>query len=413
MQNSVVINEVAALGSNQRVKSMFIDKGYDVCRVAWEDTGRYHNSCWGSNISDQTLVVPNSNNKQEKNMPMIRKPNFSDATCDVDIKEFSLFVKDEDKKDDLKTMSLQSFLEQKGWFSAERDSKILVSTQACFLPLTEGCCEFGVKIYNYQTSTSDPTLACIVSSAQGTSCAPITQSYQTLYFNDNGRAKPFEAKRLEEDRKERKVQNTKPLELTKEEKQRNMLLIYHVPLKKQVKIQTRCFVDTSAYDSDSEDYYVLESAAAYDDVTLGFGSGKLQSSSVMRCMSAEPRNYESRGFDAAVLRVANKDMGAYPQFHVNQKYERDFSLPIRCTIQYYVGVDSVDGINQVAVEYIVDCLKKVQSVAAPGSVGSLVTDDPDHIMARTTASVANVFHGVSASGSSLPFPKPDQSMTNF
>lgn len=408
MQNSVIINEVAALGSNQRVKSMFIDKGYDVCKVAWEDTGRYHNSCLGSNISDQTLVTTNNN------MPMIRKPNFSDATCDVDIKEFSLFVKDEDKKDELKTMSLQSFLEQKGWFSAERDSKILVSTQACFLPLTEGCCEFGVKIYNYQTSASDPTLACIVSSAQGTSCAPITESYQTLYFNDNGRSKPFEAKRLEEDRKERKVQNTKPLELTKEEKQRNMLLIYHVPLKKQIQT-SRAFafaVNTVSYDSDSDDY-TWESAAAYDDVTLG--SGQLQSSSVMRCMSAAPPpKYQAKGFDAAVLRVVNKDMGAYPQFHANQKYERDFSLPIRCTIQYYVGVDSVDGINQVAVEYIVDCLKKVQSVAAPGSVGSLVTDDPDHIMAtRITASATNVFHGASASGSSLPFPKPDQSMTNF
>lgn len=390
MTSSSSLNELSQLYRNQRVKAMFTEKGYDVLNIQWEDTGRYQNSCWGSNISDQSLVVDNTL------MPVVRRPNFTDKTFDVDIKEFNVFSGNDTGDGKLVKVPLKTFLEGKGWF-LPRDEKLLVSTQACFLPLQDGFCKFGVKIHNYQTSSDDPTLACIVASAQGVSCAPITEYNQTLYFNRNGRAHPFEARRLEEDRKERKVQDAKALELTSEEKQRNMLLIFHVPLKKQ-KVPPRGeyhgFINTAAYDDDG------------DDVELGFQSASLDSDGVGALLSASSKPV-FRGFDAAVLRVADEDRGAFPTFNANQKYVRDPDLPIRCTVQYYVGVDSATGIDIKAVNYVSDCLGRVSFLPGCSAQGSLVVDDPATIAARVTAPTGG------AKSTTIPFADTDQVMVNL
>jgi hypothetical protein len=40
---------------NQRIISLVESNGMKIMNVAWEDTGRTKNSCFGPNISDMTL----------------------------------------------------------------------------------------------------------------------------------------------------------------------------------------------------------------------------------------------------------------------------------------------------------------------------------------------------------------------
>ena len=68
------------------------DNGLNITNVTWEDAGRFKDSCWGPNISDMTL------NTNGKNMPVIRRPNFSDKTADMKIRHFKVTVGNEKSK---------------------------------------------------------------------------------------------------------------------------------------------------------------------------------------------------------------------------------------------------------------------------------------------------------------------------
>ena len=59
--------------------------------MTWEDTGRSKGSCWGPNISDMTLAITEDYNL----MPVIRRDNFSDETCDVKIENFKVNIGNE------------------------------------------------------------------------------------------------------------------------------------------------------------------------------------------------------------------------------------------------------------------------------------------------------------------------------
>jgi hypothetical protein len=326
--------------------------GYTIQHVSWEDVGRTNDSCWGPNITDQTLTVQDPETSQQVQMPVIRKPNFADETCDVPIDNFRVTIGNETGST-LRQLSLKAYLEQHGWYRS-RDESILVSTQTCILPLTNGFCNFGVKLFNNQTREDDPSLAVIVSSAQGTSTVPITTQDQTLYFNRNGKAHPFEACRLEQDRLERKVDAMSNLELTIEEKQRNVLLMFHVPLKQK---SPRPFVPL--YPKPDQ----LLAAA---------------------CSSTNSSGW-ARGFDAAMLRVGATDAGAFPSLDPNEVYERDERFPIRCVIQNYAVTDVPELSNEV-LEYVCSRLKAPLEVAT--AHGSLVVATGDR--ERITASRYNI-----------------------
>lgn len=330
----------------------FQSRGYKVCSVTWEDTGRSKNSCWGPNITDQTLKVDNIA------MSVIRKPNFTDETVDVPIDNFGLTVGNESGSP-LRRVPLRTYLEEKGWL-LPRDEKIMVSTQACVLPLTDGFCKFGVNLYNYQTRSDDPSLAVIVSSSQGSSCAAITTSNQTLYFNDKGRARPFEARRLEDDRKERKVDSLPKLQLTDEEKERNILMVFHIPLKQTKPRSERSFGFSDGCQLESACYVVTNNSA------------KKKSAAAV----------SSRGFDAAVLRVSSEDAGEFPV--LKERYVRDDRFPIRCVIQTYAGTDTTT-VNDETINYIVS---RLSALYQTGPQGSHVVDtgDKDRVTAPTLSS---------------------------
>lgn len=280
---------------------------------------------------------------------VIRKPNFTDETCDVDIAQFSLSVGNETGAAQLTETSLKDYLVSKGWY-LPRDEKIMVSTQACVLPIKEGFCKFGLSLYNYQTREDDPSLAVIVSSAQGTSTAPVTkQSGQTLYFNQNGRSHAFEARRLEDDRRERKVENLAKLDLTAEEKQRNVLMVFHVPLK---------------YKERPRPLYALS-------------ANGLESCAYSAAAACPAR---SRGFDAAVLRVSSQDEGEFHGLNPGVTYERDDRFPIRCVIQNYAATDSTD-VDDTVINYIVGRLSTVYSRAAAQGSHVVGTGDQGRVTA--------------------------------
>lgn len=321
------------------VRKQIQSRNFAIQTITWEDCARSKNSCWGPNITDQTLDV------EGVSMPVIREPNFSDKTCDIPIDRFSLRTGNESGSAELKSVSLKDYLISKDWYCAEKDQNIMVSTQTCLLPLEDGHCKFGVKLYNYQTSLGHSTLAVIVSSAQGTSTAPIHDDNQVLYFNSNGTARPFEARRLEEDRKERGVSNLPKLKLTDAEMDRNVLLVFHVPLEPDPARVSMLYVDCEAEEEEE-------------------------------CEEEEEDSMESapRGFDAAVLRVSAEDKGPFPTFDPSKKYKRDPRYPIRLVLQNYAGTDTAE-LSEETLDYVVSRLQNPykESVAQ----GSHVTGSGD------------------------------------
>src|SRR5262249_47040389 len=151
-----------------------------VLHLTWEDTGRFKDSAVGPNISDMTIQVQQLDPDTEKArvvcMPVIRFPNFEDRSGDVALDKFLLRVGNE-KGDKLKTISLGQYLGNfrkslskpaswKGdrtYLLADRDSHVLVSAQACFLPVPKkGIAEFNPVLFNYQSRKGDPAVLAIL-----------------------------------------------------------------------------------------------------------------------------------------------------------------------------------------------------------------------------------------------------------
>lgn len=372
-------------------------QGYSVVHTSWEDTGRNKNSCVGPNITDQTLLVDN------QLMSVVRRSgNFVDETCDVPIDKFKLRVGNA-TGEALTVSPLTDVLKAKGWF-LPRDTHVLVSTQLCLLPLgKDGFKEFALRLYNYQSTMTDSALVVIVAASQGTSIAPILASRdrQIVYFNDNGTARPFEARRLKADREERKVADTGLL-LSKDEKDRNQLLVFHVPLKYNAAaaavMPTMCYqecyegaAEMSAYDygEDDEDDDT-EEVECEEDEDADMEADKFECFSadvgVSRGAAAVSAPPPGPKFDAAMLRVSARDAGKFHGLDPFKKYERDPDLPIRCVVQTYAAIGPDDKeLSPEAMVYIAEQLLNPYRQA--DAKGSLVTGTgtADRVTAMTQA----------------------------
>lgn len=313
-----------------------------ITQVAWEDTGRTKGSCWGPNISDMTLVV------NDRNQPIIRKPNFADLTSDQDIDSFNVNVGNENNSN-LTSIKFREYLEniQKytdvkvdGTLYDKRDDKILVSAQACVLPLEDGSTEFAVKLYNYQ-SCLEPAVLVVIASAQGTSAHFVLGRDNTLDFNKNGKLAKFVAKRLKDDRKERGV--ALEGEMTEDEKLRNALLIFQIPLKRKM-VPQRIFSDCDSLES-------CAGPTSYSSVSLNTTKGGCLPRGDRVFLDSSSHSSPA-GMDHAIVSTS-EGRGEYPSL---SKYtiERDTSMPIRCTIQYYHVTDektiNAENMAQIASE---------------------------------------------------------------
>ncbi len=338
-------NSISSLIWNKKAKSLAQSYGLAIQEVTWEDTARFKDSCWGPNISDMTLATKGNN------MPVIRRPNLADLTCDISSENFSVLVGNEKGKS-LTKITLKEYVQKIAEYAdnrniqslwTERDKDLLLSSQACILPLESGKVNFKVKLFNYQSSKTEPAVLVIVASNQGTSCQVIS-GRDNLYLNENGTAYDFSAKRLEDDRKERGVTTTGAM--TEEEKARNVILIYQIPL--EIERKSRGM----------EECFLCD----------GGGEIELQSCVFTKSLGA-PR---SMGFDHAMINKGDSK-GKY-EGTKGLALKRDPNYPIRLTLQYYYVTDTVD-VSEGLMKKIAEQLEKSYTFGQDKS--SLVLGDTD------------------------------------
>lgn len=220
------IQQTVGMVSDPTAQQLAEQLGLDIVNVTWEDTGRYYNSAVGPNISDMSIQVqqqnPATGDYELSLMPVIRYPNFSDRSADIPLDQFFVLVGNE-TGEDLHRVSLRDLLadlpaylsDPDSWQSdrtsllADRDTHVLVSAQACFLPVPQGdIAQFNPVLFNYQSYEGHPAVLTILATREGTSITVIDNARdpfeagwtwgQRLFFNQNGERASFTGQRLSE-----------------------------------------------------------------------------------------------------------------------------------------------------------------------------------------------------------------------
>lgn len=351
------IFKTAAMTHDEHAVDLAKSRGLDVLNLTWEDTGRFKNSSVGPNISDMTIQVrygdPNVVSSP-KCMPVIRYPNFSDKTCDIDPSDFTLLVGNE-KGQALKRVSLREFLEDpcaylhspNSWLGqnrnllAPRDSKVLVSAQACFLPVPkEGTAKFNPVLFNYRSVSGDPAVLTILATREGTSTTVIDNKRdsfsegstwgQRLFHNADGERASLTGQRLSDFiPNEGEISKGPGL---------SMVLLIQIPLRQRLERQ-RSFAAPMGAFSGGGGFAAKSGRAVTSDVE-----------------SAVIGHGESEGQFTEIGDLA---------------IQRDPNFPVRVTVQFYKATS-----NGVVSSGDIDAIKhEIDGVYDHGeNVGSLVVD---------------------------------------
>ena len=366
-QYSQVINRTKSMIHDLEAQRLAAEKDLQIMDVTWEDTGRYDNSSVGPNISDMTIQVehrdPRSGQSQLHLMPVIRYPNFTDRTADIPLRNLSVLTGNEKGEDVESTLladvleDLRSYLSKpESWTGrrnsllAERDSHVLVSAQAAFLPIpTEGEATFNPVLFNYQSYPGDPAVLTILATREGTSVTVIDNQRdgfdagrtwgQRLFFNQNGDRASLTGKRISDFRAEQAGTLDLPPVDTLEAAGLNMIMLIQVPLK-----QKEPFMGIS----DQSDMMMLESVAP-----------------PVEALSQSNRS----NVEAAVISHGEIE-GPFTEID-NLAIERDPNFPIRATIQFYKATDN----GVVSEADLAEIDEQIQRIYGDADyVGSLVTD---------------------------------------
>jgi hypothetical protein len=363
----------------ERTKSMIGDSeaqrlasahDLQILDLTWEDTGRYDNSSVGPNISDMTIQVehrdPRSGEAQLHLMPVIRYPNFSDLTGDVPMQRIKVLTGNEkgetvepvllaDVLDDLRSYLTKpdSWAGREKSLLAERDSHVLVSAQAAFLPIPKnGEAIFNPVLFNYQSRPGDPAVLTVLATREGTSATIIDNQRdgfsagrtwgQRLFFNQDGDRASLTGKRISDFRSETEGsdETTLPPVTVTEEEGLNMVMLIQVPLK-----QKQPF-----YNSGASDMEALEAVPA---------------------PAAMAQSRMSSDVEAAVISHGPVE-GPYTEID-NLAIERDPDFPIRVTVQFYKATSN-GVVSEKDLAEIDEQIKRIYNDA--DYVGSLVTDGP-------------------------------------
>jgi hypothetical protein len=385
----VAVTKTAKMVRDSNVTKLFHDQKLTVTNVSWEDTSRFKNSSYGNNITDATLQV--TYNEEKFLMPVVRNPNYSDKTGDISPDKFFVRVGNHKSKDknDLQIISLTELL--KNWkqylsnsasvdpqsdaslYDAKVDTHVLVSAQACFMPVPESPAlpdgqtkkaEFVPTAYNYQSYSEDPAVLLILATPEGSSVTIAGRfgDQNQLFFNEAGKRASFTAQRkkeymaTEEERiskitndNERKEAHAK---LAAEQSSLNLVLLIQVPLKQKPKMHMRCAFNSFGSKSKS----------------VKKGSMSFQNFSTEdECLESCQEDADTTD-DAVVSHGEAKD----PFLECdNLKITRDTSAPIRVTVQFYsataTGVVTKETVSQIA-NHIAKVYEKSDFV------GSLVTE---------------------------------------
>jgi hypothetical protein len=349
------ITKVEGMVYDQQVNALARKHGLSVVNVTWEDTGRFKGSSVGPNISDMTIGVRDPSGALHP-MPVLRFDNFNDKTADLKTEELFVLTGNEDGRE-LRPTSLvdlladtRSYLHSpRSWkgskesLSAARDSHVLVSAQAAFLPIPrEGHATFTPVIYNYQSSVGNPAVLTIVATREGTSIQVVENDAgymsEVLYFNADGQRAPFTATRLS-DFKASGGDATTPAHRATEDAGLNTVLVVQVPLKHRT---LQRFPNAGMLD----DYDMAPMAAAAEMSTRSAGSD----------------------VEAAVIGHGPVE-GPFTEIH-DLAIERDERFPVRVTVQFYKATS-----NGVVTDADVrEVRKQIDQVYDQGDyVGSLVT----------------------------------------
>lgn len=362
------IMKTANMVVDRQVQKLVKKHSLQILNLTWEDTGRYKNSSVGPNISDMTIQVgfeqPNGN-FEVKCMPVIRFPNFSDTTADIDPRDFVLLVGNEKGKP-LKRISLYDFLEaptkylhspdswkaQQKSLLCDRDAKVLVSAQACFLPVPKkGKATFNPVLFNYQSCKEDPAVLTVLATREGTSVTIIDNVRdafsegnawgQRLFFNDNGQRASLTGERESEflERTEAHDQEEVSPELTSEDETAtsglNMVLLVQIPLKQKKPMSFEGVYLEYAL-ADTKSMGVLRGVSDVEDAVIGHGE-----------------------WEGPFTEIDKLDI------------ERDKQFPVRVTVQFYKATSN-GIVNEEDMQEIKEQIDKVYAQSA--YVGSLVTE---------------------------------------
>jgi len=246
-----------------------------------------------------------------------------------------------------------SWAGQKNSLLAERDSHVLVSAQAAFLPIPQsGEATFNPVLFNYQSYPGDPAVMTILATREGTSMTVIDNQRdgfdagrtwgQRLFFNKNGERASLTGKRISDFRAEQSEGNGNNVELppveVSEEDGLNMVMLIQVPLKQK------------------ESFNDLVGVAESD---LAFEAAPAAPQAMSRASNVE----------AAVIGHGEVE-GPFTEID-DLPIERDPNFPIRVTVQFYKATDN-GVVSEADLAEIDEQIQKIYDDA--DYVGSLVTD---------------------------------------
>jgi len=368
-----VINRTKNMVLDDRAQSLVQRFGLSLLNLTWEDTGRFQNSAVGPNISDMTIQVQSydtaTDSYQLHLMPVIRYANFEDRSADILLSKISLLVGNEKGEDTLEKVPLRSILgnlrdylhDPDSWAGrrtsllADRDSHVLVSAQACFLPIPQtGMAQFNPVLFNYQSYAENPAVLTILATREGTSITIIDNTRdgfeagatwgQRLFFNKNGERASFTGQRIRDFLTESNEGQPVSEETiaAAEQKGLNLVLLIQVPLKQRE--------------------IPRGNVGAMAPLAMPAAPSAALSESVMSDRS---------DVETAVIGHGEVE-GPFTEID-NLAIERDPKFPIRVTVQFYKGTSN-GIISETDVAEIRDQIERVYSDA--DYVGSLVVDGP-------------------------------------
>lgn len=358
------IRKTAAMVGDSTAQRLVDRYKLDLLNLTWEDTGRFKGSSVGPNISDMTIQVAIDRGRGRVEpvlMPVIRHPNYSDITGEIDPRDLTLLVGNE-KGRNLRRVSLHDFLaspsrylsDPDSWTSrrrtllAPRDEKVLVSAQACFLPVPlSGKATFNPVLFNYQSSPKNPAVLTILATREGTSTTIIDNARdgfgswnwgQRLFHNANGMRASLTGERLS-DWNDRGRPGEGQGNAKVGDDALNMVLMIQVPLKHR--------------EPRREAYGGAGGGADY------------KSAAPMTESAAKSKDSD---VENAVIGHGDEE-GPFTEMD-NLAVERDERFPVRVTVQFYKATSN-GVVNEKDIREISEDIDSVYKAST--SVGSLVT----------------------------------------
>ena len=366
-----VIQRVVSMPSDADLRSRTHRLGLDVVNVTWEDTGRFHGSAVGPNISDMTLQVREAlpgGQLRTHLLPVLRHPNFSDRTADVPAEQLWVRVGNQREGSELHAVPLSEVLAHlpeyvtdprsvviPNGLLAERDTHFLVSAQHVFVPLpAAGKAEFNPVLFNYQSAPGNPAVLTLLITRQGTSATiienrPGDQSLQgwgqQLFFNHAGQRTVFTAERRSAVAQRIQRGDATPQDVGALEEGADVMMVVQVPLRHRAAVRG-----------------------------LGFGGGEgavMESSSAPAPTSAR-RSRGRSDVERAVIGHGD-DLGPFRESN-GQRLVRDERFPVRVTVQFYRATSN----GVVSNADLREAQRQIEAVYEQGEfVGSLVVPEDE------------------------------------